>query len=174
MPVTTVSVEKGDLTRTRADAIVNAANPGMLGGGGVDGAIHYAAGPELLLACRAVREVSRGVRCPTGEARITPAFRLAAKWVIHAVGPVYREKPEDAAALASAYRAAFALAVENGARTVAAPAVSCGAYGYPIDAAARIAIRTARSEDWDLEEIRFVLSSAEILAVWRKVLETAP
>ena len=140
-----IDVVAGDITRLEVDAIVNAANERMLGGGGVDGAIHRAAGPELLEACRAVPEVRPGVRCPTGEARITPGFRLPARYVVHTVGPVWHGgdhgEPER---LASCYRNSLALAVENGVRSIAFPAISCGIYGYPVDQAAAIAVREVR------------------------------
>jgi O-acetyl-ADP-ribose deacetylase (regulator of RNase III) len=135
----------GDITTLEVDAIVNAANRALLGGGGVDGAIHQAAGPELYGACRAIREVAPGVRCPTGEARITPGFRLPARFVIHAVGPVWqggghREQEH----LAACYRNSLALAREHHCRTVAFPAISCGVFGYPNDLASAIAIREVR------------------------------
>jgi O-acetyl-ADP-ribose deacetylase (regulator of RNase III) len=151
-----ITVVEGDLTQQDVDAIVNAANPAMLGGGGVDGAIHRAAGPELLAACRKVPADRLGVRCPTGQARITPGFRLKARHVIHTVGPIYGEHPDPERALASAFRESLKLAVANGLRTIAFPAISCGVYGYPLDEAARIALSVAR-EGWDLDEIRFVL-----------------
>lgn len=163
-----ITITKGDITTADVDAIVNAANERMLGGGGVDGAIHRAAGPELVEACRKVAEVRPGVRCPTGEARITPGFRLRARHVIHTVGPVYRGRPEDAELLASAYRNSLRLAVESGLRTIAFPAISCGVYGYPLDEAARIAIDVARSEAWPLDEIRFVLFSDDVLSAWKR------
>lgn len=166
-----ITTEQGDITRVAVDAIVNAANEWMLGGGGVDGAIHRAAGPELLEACRAVPEVRPHVRCPTGEARITPAFQLPARFVIHAVGPRYRGRPEDAVLLASAYRSSLSLAVEHGARTIALPAISCGVYGYPVPAAATVAIGVARERAWDLDAIRFVLFSADVLATFRAALD---
>ena len=135
-------IEQGDITKLAVDAIVNAANQVMLGGGGVDGAIHRAAGRELYDACLKVAEVRPGVRCPTGEARITPGFRLPAKFVIHTVGPVYRDgrhgEPEK---LAACYRNSLALAFENGCRSVAFPCISTGVYGYPIRDAAEIAVR---------------------------------
>ncbi|MBU6404783.1 MAG: O-acetyl-ADP-ribose deacetylase [Proteobacteria bacterium] len=132
-----------DLVTLDVDAIVNAANPTLLGGGGVDGAIHRAAGPRLLAACRALPEVTPGVRCPTGAARITPAFDLPARWVIHTVGPIWQDGAQgEAAALASCYRNSLALAVQAGARSVAFPAISCGVYGYPYAAAARVALAT--------------------------------
>lgn len=165
-----ITIVQGDITRVRADAIVNAANEGLLGGGGVDGAIHGAAGPALLEACRALPEVRPGVRCPTGEARITPGFALPVRWVIHAVGPRYRGAPEDALLLASAFRSALALAAEHDARTVALPAISCGVYGYPAREASRIAIGVARERERELHEIRFVLFGADVLATFRDAL----
>ena len=168
--MTRIGLELGDITSAEVDAIVNAANERMLGGGGVDGAIHHAAGNELLEACRAVPEVRPGVRCPTGEARITPGFRLAARFIIHTVGPVYRGTEEDAQLLASAYRSSLNLAVENELRTIAFPAISCGVYGYPLDEAASIALEVAREKPWNLDEIRFVLFSGDVLAAWQKAL----
>jgi O-acetyl-ADP-ribose deacetylase (regulator of RNase III) len=136
-----IEAVRGDITTLEVDAIVNAANERMLGGGGVDGAIHRAAGPELLEACRAVPEVRPGVRCPTGEARITPGFKLPAHHVVHTVGPVWRGgdvgEPE---LLGSCYRSALELAVEHGIRSIAFPAISCGVYGYPLDLAADVAV----------------------------------
>ncbi len=137
---TRLRVEQGDITRMDVDAIVNAANSALWGGGGVDGAIHRAAGPELLAACRTLG------RCPPGEARITPGFRLPARWVIHAVGPSWRDGDAgEPAQLASAYRASLALALAHGCRSVAFPAISCGAYGYPVAAAAALAVATIRA-----------------------------
>ena len=140
-----IKIIQGDITTLAVDAIVNAANQVMLGGGGVDGAIHDAAGPELYKACLKVPEVRPGVRCPTGEARITPGFKLPAKYVIHTVGPVYRDglhgEPEK---LAACYRNSLALAAENGCRSIAFPCISTGIYGYPIEDAAKIAVREVR------------------------------
>ena len=136
-----LQIVKGDITGQQVDAIVNAANERMLGGGGVDGAIHAAAGPELLAACREVPLVRPDVRCPTGEARITPAFRLKAKYVIHTVGPVWNGgSSNERAALASCYRQSLALAVAHGAKSIAFPAISTGVFGFPKDLAAEIAI----------------------------------
>ena len=166
-----VRVLRGDLTEQAVDAIVNAANQKMLGGGGVDGAIHRAAGPALLDACREVPEVRSGVRCPTGEARITPGFELEAKYVIHTVGPVYAGRRQDADLLASAFRSSLELAAANGCRSVAFPAISCGVYGYPLDQAAAIAAQVVREQDWGLDEIRFVLFSSDVYAAWGKAFD---
>jgi O-acetyl-ADP-ribose deacetylase (regulator of RNase III) len=163
-----VEIRHGDLTRQAVDAIVNAANERMLGGGGVDGAIHRAAGPALLEACRAVPEVRPGVRCPTGEARITPGFELPARHVIHTAGPVYGGRPRDAELLASAFRSSLELAVDHALRSIAFPAISCGVYGYPIDEAASISREVVRERAWELDEIHFVLFSNDILAAWTR------
>ncbi len=140
-----IRIIHSDITTLPVDAIVNAANERMLGGGGVDGAIHRAAGRELFEACLAVPEVRPGVRCPTGEARITSGYRLPARWVIHTVGPVWRGgthgEPEK---LAACYRNSLALAAEHACRSVAFPCISTGVYGYPLEPAARIAIREVR------------------------------
>ena len=137
-----IRIIQGDITTLAVDAIVNAANQQMLGGGGVDGAIHRAAGRELFEACLKVSEVRPGVRCPTGEARITPGFKLPAKHVIHTVGPVYRDGQHGEPELLTAcYRNSLALAVENGCRSIAFPCISTGVYGYPLEDAARIAVR---------------------------------
>jgi O-acetyl-ADP-ribose deacetylase (regulator of RNase III) len=162
---------RGDITRSRCDAIVNAASETLLGGGGVDGAIHAVAGPELLAACRALPEVTPGVRCPTGEARITLGFRLPARYVIHTVGPVYRGYAADAELLAAAHRSSLELAVSWGLGTVAFPAISCGVFGYPPEQAARIAVAVATERAWPLAEIRFVLFSDTLLTVWQRRLD---
>jgi O-acetyl-ADP-ribose deacetylase (regulator of RNase III) len=161
---------RGDITTVHVDAIVNAANEALLVGGGVDGAIHDAAGPELLAACLAIPEVRPGVRCPTGEARVTPAFRLPVQYVIHAVGPFFRGRPEDPVLLASAFRAALRRAEEKGCSSVAVPAISCGAFGYPVPAAARISAEVSHERTWALAEIRFVLLSRDVHAAWRAAL----
>ena len=137
-----IRVVEGDITRLGVDAIVNAANEQMLGGGGVDGAIHRAAGPELREACERIEQWRPGVRCPTGEARITPGFRLLAKWVIHTVGPVWHGGGYgESNVLASCYRNCLQLAVEHNVRTIAFPTISCGVYGYPPERAAAVAHR---------------------------------
>ena len=158
----TLHIVRGDITTLALDAIVNAANERMLGGGGVDGAIHRAAGPQLLQACRAVPEVSPGVRCPTGQARITPGFRLAARYVIHTVGPIWQGGASgEPALLAACYRNSLQLAADHGIASLAFPAISCGVYGYPIDRAARIAVDTLRAQPFALE-VSLVAFDAEI------------
>jgi len=145
-PPARLTVLRGDITTLDVDAIVNAANERMLGGGGVDGAIHRAAGPGLVEECRRVPEIRPGVRCPTGEARMTAGHQLRARHVIHTVGPVWQGGDrEEPALLASCYRSSLALAGQHGLRSVAFPAISCGIYGYPLEAAARIAVTETRA-----------------------------
>lgn len=133
-----IELIQGDIVEQELDAVVNAANTSLLGGGGVDGAIHRAAGPELLAECRLLGG------CPTGEARITKGYRLKARFVIHTVGPVYHGQPRDAELLASAYCAGLQLATQHGVKTLAFPAISTGIYGYPLAEAAMIALRTIK------------------------------
>jgi O-acetyl-ADP-ribose deacetylase (regulator of RNase III) len=143
--MTNIEIIKADITTLNVDAIVNAANRTLLGGGGVDGAIHRAAGPGLLKACKALPEVEPGVRCPTGEARITQGFRLPARYVIHTVGPVWKDGEHDEETLLSrCYAESLALARKYRIESVAFPAISCGVYGFPIDEAAEIAVETIR------------------------------
>jgi O-acetyl-ADP-ribose deacetylase (regulator of RNase III) len=152
-----IAVLQGDITTLTVDAIVNAANKSLLGGGGVDGAIHRAAGPELLAECRTLGG------CPTGEARITRGYRLPARHVIHTVGPVYRGTPRDAELLAACYRNSLRLAADHGLATVAFPAISCGAYGYPLEEACRVAVDTTLdflSRDQHPQRVTFVLFGA--------------
>ncbi|MBT2405335.1 MULTISPECIES: O-acetyl-ADP-ribose deacetylase [unclassified Streptomyces] len=152
-----ITLVQGDITGEQADAVVNAANSSLLGGGGVDGAIHRRGGPEILEACRALRASHYGKGLPTGRAVATTAGRLPAQWVIHTVGPVYSCDEDRSQLLASCYRESLRVADELGARTVAFPAISTGIYGWPMDDGARIAVETVRATDTEVEEVRFVL-----------------
>lgn len=152
-----IELVRGDITAQQVDAIVNAANSSLLGGGGVDGAIHRRGGPAILAACRELRDTTHRDGLPTGQAVATTAGELPARWVIHVVGPVYSRREDRSGLLAAAYRNALLVADQLGARSVAAPAVSTGAYGWPIDDGARIAIETVRSTDTRVEGLRFVL-----------------
>ena len=166
-----IHLVKGDITQWSGDAIVNAANARMLGGGGVDGAIHRAAGPELRLACEAVPEVAPNVRCPTGEARITRAFgALKCEWVIHTVGPIYRDEATSAPLLASTYDAVFRLADSNHVSSIALPAISCGVYGYPLDEAAEIALDAAVDAPESVSSITFILFNESVYTAFADVL----
>ncbi len=159
----------GDITTARVDAIVNAANSGLQRGGGVCGAIHRVAGPALQAACDQV-PVADGVRCPTGEARITAAGNLPARFVIHAVGPRYGIDPEPALLLASTYRSAYTLALAHDCRTVAVPAISCGIFGYPLAEAAAVAIATSLEPAFAGLEITFYLFDRATYDVWQAAL----
>jgi O-acetyl-ADP-ribose deacetylase (regulator of RNase III) len=160
-----VRLIEGDITGFPADAIVNAANNGLLGGGGVDGAIHRAGGPAILAECRRIRADLLPNGLPTGQAVATTAGNLPARWVIHTVGPIYRGSPDDPELLASAHSTSIALARELGARSVAFPAISTGVYGYPVELAAPIALAEARAAA-DLD-ITFVLFSGATLQAFR-------
>ncbi|MFJ2889665.1 O-acetyl-ADP-ribose deacetylase [Streptomyces sp. NPDC087305] len=155
--MTTITLVQGDITRQTADAIVNAANSSLLGGGGVDGAIHRRGGPAILEDCRKLRASHYGKGLATGQAVATTAGDLDARWVIHTVGPVYSREEDRSAQLASCYRESLRVADELGARTVAFPAVSAGIFGWPMDDAARIAVETVRATPSAVEEVTFVL-----------------
>ena len=166
----TLALLRGDITGVPADAIVNAANAGLRGGGGVDGAIHRRGGPEILAECRRLRASHYGKGLPTGQAVATTAGRLPARWVIHTVGPVYAKSEDRSVLLASCYRESLRVAAELGAATVAFPAVSAGIYGWPIDDAARIAVGTVRETSGPVEEVRFVLFTADVYQAFEQAL----
>ncbi|HEY0181612.1 MAG TPA: O-acetyl-ADP-ribose deacetylase [Rhodopila sp.] len=163
-----IVVRQADITTLKVDAIVNAANQSLLGGGGVDGAIHRAAGPELLRECQTLGG------CPTGEARITRGYRLPARYVIHAVGPRYRDgKHGEADLLAACYRNSLALAVAHEVKTIAFPAISCGIYGYPIPQAARIAVETVGdclAANETIEQVIFACFGSDVLEAFRSAM----
>jgi O-acetyl-ADP-ribose deacetylase len=165
---TRIDIVRGDITKLDVDAIVNAANTTLLGGGGVDGAIHRAAGPELLAECRTLGG------CEAGEAKITRGYKLPARFVIHTVGPVWSGGDRgEAEVLASCYRNSLRLAVENGIKTIAFPAISCGAYRYPISEAAQIAVMTTRkfvSKNNKIDKTIFVVTNDEIFAAYQQIL----
>jgi O-acetyl-ADP-ribose deacetylase len=168
-PESKIEIVCGDITKLAVDAIVNATNTSLLGGGGVDGAIHRAAGPELLAECRTLGA------CQPGEAKITRGYRLPARFVIHTVGPVWRGgKQREPETLANCYQSSLQLAVENGIKTIAFPAISCGAYGYPIPEAARIAVTTTRdflaSKD-RVHRVTFVLWGEDVYDAYCNELE---
>jgi O-acetyl-ADP-ribose deacetylase len=164
-PDTGIEIVRGDITAFNVDGIVNAANSSLLGGGGVDGAIHRAAGPELLAECRTLGG------CPAGGARITRGYHLPARFVIHTVGPVWTGgKRGEAETLANCYRNSLRLAVEKGIKTIAFPAISCGAYGYPVSQAAKIAVETTRNfleTDDRIQKVIFVLFDRNAFDIYR-------
>jgi O-acetyl-ADP-ribose deacetylase len=163
-----IEILRGDITKLEVDAIVNAANTTLLGGGGVDGAIHRAAGPELLAECRTLGG------CKAGEAKITRGYRLPARFVIHAVGPIWRGgKHGEPETLANCHRNSLQVAVENEIKTIAFPAISCGVYGYPIQEAAQVAVNTTREflESTDeIDKVIFVLWSDDIYEAYRRIM----
>ncbi|MGH3399680.1 MAG: O-acetyl-ADP-ribose deacetylase [Streptosporangiaceae bacterium] len=160
----------GDITEQDADAVVNAANSSLLGGGGVDGAIHRCGGPAILAACRELRDGPYAGGLPAGQAVATIAGHLPARWVIHTVGPVYSRREDRSATLASCFTESLRVAAEIGARTVAFPAVSTGLFGWPADDAARIAVAAVRASEADVNQVRFVLFSPDILAHFQAAL----
>jgi O-acetyl-ADP-ribose deacetylase len=163
-----IEILRGDITKLNADAIVNAANTTLLGGGGVDGAIHRAAGPELLAECRTLGD------CRPGEAKITRGYRLPARFVIHTVGPVWHGgKDDEARTLANCYRNSLKLAVENEIRTIGFPAISCGAYGYPVEEATHIAFKTTReflAVSEEIQKVIFVVWDEDVYDAYRQIL----
>jgi O-acetyl-ADP-ribose deacetylase len=161
---------EGDLTTQAVDAIVNAANSTLLGGGGVDGAIHRAGGPSILAECREIRRTSFPDGLSTGRAVATGGGDLPARWVIHTVGPVFAASADPAGELASCHTESLRVADELGARTVAFPAISTGAFGYPIDEAAAVAVRAVRGADTQVEEVRFVLFGREAFDAFERAL----
>ncbi len=161
-----ITLVRGDITRESADALVNAANSSLLGGGGVDGAIHRRGGPAILAECRRLRAFRYPEGLPTGAAVATTAGDLDARWVIHTVGPRFSRRDDRSALLASCYRESLRVADELGARSVAFPAVSAGAYGWPMDDAARIAVQTVRASPASVEEARFVLFDEDAYEVF--------
>ena len=171
MKASRIAVVEGDITGQAVEAIVNAANTTLLGGGGVDGAIHRAAGPDLLAECRTLGG------CATGQAKITKGCRLPAKWVIHTVGPVWRDGQHgEDALLASCYRSCFALAAQHGLRTIAFPSISTGAYGFPMERAARIAVREVKSfleQNVSIEQVRLVCFGPGAVAIHSQALAEA-
>jgi O-acetyl-ADP-ribose deacetylase (regulator of RNase III) len=169
--VARITLARGDITQQHVDAVVNAANSSLLGGGGVDGAIHQAGGPQILAECKRLRAERFPDGLPTGQAVATSAGNLPATWVIHTVGPVYAKSEDRSALLASCHTESLKVADELGARTVAFPAISTGVYGYPIDEAAPVAIDAVRTGETRVEEVRFVLFDETAHAAFAAALE---
>jgi O-acetyl-ADP-ribose deacetylase (regulator of RNase III) len=167
-----IVVVEGDITEQQVDAIVNAANSSLMGGGGVDGAIHRTGGPTILEECRQIRATDWPDGVPTGKAAATTGGRLPARWVIHTVGPVYAKSEDRSALLTSCHSESLRVADELGARRVAFPAISTGVYGYPVEEAAPVAIGAVRVADTDVEEVRFVLFGREAYAAFERALGT--
>ncbi|UBU18770.1 O-acetyl-ADP-ribose deacetylase [Nonomuraea gerenzanensis] len=161
-----LTLVQGDITEQRVDAVVNAANSSLMGGGGVDGAIHRRGGPEILEECRRLRAGHYGKGLPTGQAVATTAGRLPARWVIHTVGPVHSASQDRSDLLASCYRESLRVADTLGAASVAFPAISTGIYGWPVDDAARIAVEAVQAADTRVDEVRFVLFDAPAYAAF--------
>jgi O-acetyl-ADP-ribose deacetylase (regulator of RNase III) len=165
-----ITLIEGDITAQQVDAVVNAANSSLMGGGGVDGAIHRRGGPAILEACRALRAAHYGGGLPTGQAVATTAGDLPARWVIHTVGPVYARGVDRSELLASCYRESLRVADELGAASVAFPAVSAGIYGWPMDDAARIAVGTVRATPTKITDVRFVLFTSDAYTAFERTL----
>ena len=161
---------RGDLTTQEVDCVVNAANSSLLGGGGVDGAIHRQGGPEILAACRELRNTSHPAGLAVGDAVATTAGRLPARWVIHTVGPIWTPGKDCSALLAACHTNALGVAAGLGARTIAFPAISTGAYGYPPAEAAPVAIAAVRASGRDFDEVRFVLFGEEAYAAFERAV----
>ncbi|MCT1456849.1 O-acetyl-ADP-ribose deacetylase [Kocuria rhizophila] len=168
-----IEIRKGDITTVETDAIVNAANSKLLGGGGVDGAIHRAAGKQLLAECRHLRETTLKDGLPAGQAVATDGYDLPARWVIHTVGPVYAKTKDKSDILASCYRESLRVADEIGATSVAFPAISAGIYGWPMDSATQIAVNTVLDTDTTVETVVFVPFSADAEAAFQSALDAA-
>lgn len=164
---------RGDLTIQEVDAVVNAANSSLLGGAGVDGAIHRRGGPKILEECRRLRAESYPDGLPTGEAAATTGGCLAARWVIHTVGPVYAAATESTSLLVSCHRSSLLVADELGARSVAFPAISCGVYGYPVAEAAPVAVQAVRSAGTHVAEVRFVLYDDDAFSAFERAVAAA-
>jgi O-acetyl-ADP-ribose deacetylase (regulator of RNase III) len=168
-----IRLVQGDITEQDVDAVVNAANSSLLGGGGVDGAIHRRGGPEILAECRRLRAERYPDGLPTGQAVATTAGRLPARWVIHTVGPVYSPSEDRSGLLASCHTESLRVADEVGGRSVAFPAISTGVYGYPLDEAAPVALRSVRAADTAVEEIRFVLFDRTAYEAFERAMEAS-
>ena len=172
MPTPHITLVEGDITAVHADAIVNAANSSLLGGGGVDGAIHRKGGPEILAACRKLRASHYGKGLATGQAVATTAGNLPARWVIHTVGPVYSKDEDRSALLADCHRNALRVADSLGAASLTFPAISTGIYGWPMADAARIALGTVSATDTRVAKVQFVLYGAEAFDAFQRHLDT--
>ncbi len=168
-----IELVRGDLTEQPVDAVVNAANSSLMGGGGVDGAIHRRGGPDILAECRRIRAERYPDGLPTGQAVATTGGRLPARWVIHTVGPVYSGSEDRSGLLASCHRESLRVADELGAKTVAFPAISTGVYGYPLDLAAPVAIEAVRTAGTRVEEVRFVLFDQGAYGAFERALNEA-
>jgi O-acetyl-ADP-ribose deacetylase (regulator of RNase III) len=165
-----IELVKGDITEQDVDAVVNAANSSLLGGGGVDGAIHRRGGPDILAECKRIRAEQFPEGLPTGQAVATTGGRLGARWVIHTVGPVYAKSEDRSNLLASCHTEALGVADTLGARSVAFPAISTGVYGYPLEEAAAVAVAAVRGADTNVDEVRFVLFDDAAYAAFERAL----